>query len=241
MDLKTPSRGQSTSIAEKIWKRLAEFGGTQVIASRDYEPRLLQSPLFEGCGDDQIWNKHARPQKALSCSDRGALVRTLADALIKYELLIRLAQSIPQKVQQDKLTALELFNQKLALARRPRPERALTFSPQAKAKKPRQSGLEKAVDLVAQAVRDFPLEHDARFTRRLRSQAYTHLLNVMSNAFVTYGPSGKYSQSALHFAIATILLHFDVVKVDASGREACERVAERIRKKVCASRTCAAE
>jgi hypothetical protein len=83
MDLKLPSPGQSTAIAEKIWKRLAELGGTQLIASRDYAPRLLQSPLFKGCGGDQIWNTHARPPKVVSCSDRGALVRPMTDALIK--------------------------------------------------------------------------------------------------------------------------------------------------------------
>ncbi len=200
-----PSPGLSTATAEKIVQRMAELGGTQAIASREFEPRLLQTSLFQECGEEYIWGETpSTPKRTFLCQNRPMLVRALAEALIQYELLARrLAKSIPQKAQQDTLAALERIEQSLALMP--------TRRQHASTHRPRRPTINKAWSIVQEAIRTLSVEDYVRVAKARRREARMHLLNTMCHTFAAYGPSA-YTQTAVYNGIAIILLHFEIEK-----------------------------
>jgi hypothetical protein len=171
--------------------------------SREFEPRLLQTPLFQECEENEIWGKTPSFEEKFPCRNRSMLVRCLARALVENHWLHRLNKGLPQKKQRDALAAVECLDQILSLM-------AL---PTANVRQRERQKIQKAWAIVAPAVRNFPLDYFAQVAPQVEAEVSMHLFNTLWHTFVEHGPSSrKYSPRARYHAIATILVHFGLEK-----------------------------
>jgi hypothetical protein len=215
MASKKLSPGQRTDL-DRILKRLAEMDGMQesltALASRDVEPRLLQTSLFQDCEENQIWGETQSWKQKLICQNRSMLVKKLAYALKQYTLVCSFSEKMPQKIPQETPAALKHIDLVLSVYMRRRLQQTPLALSQAGTKKHRRT-IKEAWDIVQQAVCSVTSDDYARTSKIIRRQARVHLLNTMYDVFVQHGPFPQdYSQTGRFYSIATILRHFGLEK-----------------------------
>lgn len=180
-----------------------------LVPSAALTARLLQSPLFHGCGDEELMVEtpsHApAPQR---CANRLMLVRSLALALEAYDTACKRVAVTPAMMQEQTRAALEHLQAIITLHGYLRRQRRLK-APSQPRKRPRtiEQAFHTLLDVTSAILAD---DYADLLVPMLHELLHADLCAAIRDAFAAYGPSSHFPAIAQFYASAQVLIAFEI-------------------------------